>query len=705
MSSLRLAPIVVLGILITAVIGADDKKPYPSTRSEKVVEKIHGVEVADPFRWLEDADNSEVKEWTEKQNDYTRSVLDKLAVRDKIHDRLGSLLDIGTLGTPIPAKGHYFYLRRDGKQNQPVLYVREGLKGADKIVVDPNEMDKEGTTAMDWWFPSRDGKYVAYGLSHDGNERSTLHVRDVAAGKDTEDVIERTRACSVAWLPDDKGFYYTRYPRPGTIPKGEEQYHRHVYLHMLGDHPSKDVKVFGQGRPAEDWAEVKLSPDGHWLVVIEQQGWAKVEAFFKDAKDPNAKFQPLVEGIKAVYEVIPRNDVFYVRTNEKAPRYKIMKVNTAKPAHEDWTEVIPQDENDVLESIACVGDRIVGQYMHVATSRLLFFDATGQQLAETELPTLGTIAGLGGEWDGKELMYGFQSFTVPPTVYHFDFKTDKSELWAQVKTDIKLDDYEVEQVMVESKDTTKIPIFLVHKKGLKHNGNNPTLLTGYGGFNISMKPSFNSSQILFLEKGGLFVLANLRGGSEFGEEWHQTGMLDKKQNVFDDFISAAEALIGMKYTDSDHLAIMGRSNGGLLVGAALSQRPDLFRAVVCGVPLLDMVRYHKFLIARLWIPEYGSAEDAKQFQWLHAYSPYHHVKDGTKYPAVLFEAAASDSRVDPLHARKMAARLQAATASDQPVLLRIETNAGHGAGKPRAKVLEELTDTWSFLFWQLGIKA
>jgi prolyl oligopeptidase len=358
-----------------------------------------------------------------------------------------------------------------------------------------------------------------------------------------------------------------------------------------------------------------------------------------------------------------------------------------------------------LEGVASIGDHLVAQYMHQASSRLELCDRQGKPLREVRLPTLGSVAGLGGEWDGTELLFGFQSFTVPPSIYRVDLKTKETSLWQQVQADIDFAAYEVEQVTYPSKDKTPVTMFLAHKKGLKRDGKNPTVLYGYGGFNISLTPTFNASRFLFLEHGGLLAIPNLRGGGEYGEEWHQAGMLGKKQNVFNDFLAAAEYLIDNHYTSREKLAILGGSNGGLLVGAALTQRPDLFRAVVCMVPLLDMLRYHQFLIARLWIPEYGSAENPEQFQWLYAYSPYHHVKEGTKYPAVLLEAAESDTRVDALHARKMAARLQAATASGQPILLRLETKAGHGAGKPRAKVLDELTDVWGFLFWQLGIKT
>ncbi len=688
----------------TLATRAEENKPvrYPPTRSEKVIDKLHGVEVADPYRWLEDADSAEVKAWVEKQNALTRSVLDPLPGRDKIRERLNILLEVGSIGTPAPVKGRYFYTKREGRQNQPVLYVRDGLKGTDRALVDPNALAADGTVALDWWFPSRDGRLLAYGLSRNGNEQSTLHLLDVPTGKDLPDTIERTRACSVAWLPDGKGFYYTRYPAADSVPKGEENYHRHVFLHRLGDDPAKDVKVFGEGRAAEDWPNVGLSPDGRWLVVTEEQGWAKAEVFFQDRSKDGAEFRPLVEKVQARFDVVVRNDRFYVHTNDQAPRYRLFQVNPEKPERKDWKELIPQGQ-DVLTSVAAVGDVLAAQLMHKASSRLRLYDRDGKKIEEVKLPTLGTIAGIGAEWDGDELLYGFQSFTVPPSIYRVDLKARQSELWQRVEADVDFAAYDVEQVSYPSKDKTPVTMFLAHKKGLKRDGKTPTLLHAYGGFNISMTPTFNSSRFLFLERGGLLAVANLRGGGESGEEWHQAGMLGKKQNVFDDFIAAAEWLFAEGYTDREHLAIQGGSNGGLLMGAALTQRPDLFRAVVCQVPLLDMVRYHQFLIARLWIPEYGSADDPKAFEWLYAYSPYHKVKDGTTYPAVLLEAAESDTRVDALHARKMAARLQAATASDRPVLLRLESKAGHGAGKPRTKVLDELTDVWGFLFWQLGM--
>ena len=691
-------------LFAVSVLGAvGPRGAVPPTKTDVVVDRLHGVEIADPYRWLENADDPEVKSWVEEQNAYTRSLLDKIPFRGAIRERLSRLLDIGTISTPVPVRGRYFYTKRDGKQNQPILYVRDGLRGKDRVVVDPNALAEDGTTALDWWYPSRDGRLLAYGISKNGSEQSALHILDVVTGKHLPDVIDRTRYCSLAWLADGKGFYYTRYPTPGSVPKGEENYHHHVYFHALGTDPAKDPKIFGQGRAAEDMPSVTLSPGGRWLVVTEHQGWAKSEAYLKDLDAKGGVFRPLVEKVHALFDVVARDDRLYVHTNQDAPRYRVFEVNPLKPARTDWKEIIPQSA-DVLEGVTSVGDWLAGVYMHKASSRLRLFEREGKPIEEIALPTLGSLAGVSGEWDGQELFYGFQSFTVAPSIYHFDLPKKSSELWDRVRTDIDFDDYVVEQVTYHSKDRTPITMFLSHKKDLPPGRPAPTLLNAYGGFNISLSPTFSASRFLFLEQGGRIAIPNLRGGGEYGEEWHQAGMLGKKQNVFDDFLAAAEWLIEQKHTDRDHLVIQGGSNGGLLVGAALTQRPDLFRAVVCQVPLLDMVRYHKFLIARLWIPEFGSADNPDQFKWLYAYSPYHHVKDGTSYPAVLLEAAESDSRVDALHARKMAARLQSASASDRPILLRLETKAGHGAGKPRAKMLDELTDTWSFIYWQLGLK-
>jgi prolyl oligopeptidase len=675
----------------------------PPTRAEAVVESLHGVEVRDPYRWLEDTAAPEVRAWVEAQNAHTRAVL-AIPSRDRLAARLDALLATGGLGTPVPVKGRLFHARRDGRQDQAVLYVRDSPTGPDRPLIDPNALSAEGTVALDWWYPSRDGNLLAFGLSRDGSEQSTLYVRDVSTSADLPDTIDRTRACALAWLPDASGFYYTRYPAPGSVPAGEEAYHRRVYFHRLGASPNEDEEVFGRGRAKEDWLDVRLSPDGRWLVVGVSQGWARTEVYFKDRQDPQTAFVPLARGVEALYHVTPRADHFYVHTNEGAARYRLFRVDPLRPARSEWVELVPEGE-DVLEGVAAVGGQLLAEYSVRATSRLRWFDGDGKFLREVHLPGVGSLAGMGAEWDGAELYFSFQSVTVPPSAYRLDLQTGAVTLWRRVEVEIDLDAYELSQETYRSYDGTPVDVFLASRKGLPRDGNNPTILYGYGGFNISLTPSFSAARFAFLERGGLLAIANLRGGGERGEEWHRAGMLGNKQNVFDDFLACAEWLIAERYTRPERLAIMGGSNGGLLVGAAITQRPELFRAAICSVPLLDMVRYHRFLLARLWVPEYGCADNPEQFRWLYAYSPYHRVRDGVAYPAVLLATAESDTRVDALHARKMAARLQAASPSGRPVLLRLEAKAGHGAGKPRGKVVEEVTDVYAFVFRELGVEV
>ncbi len=675
----------------------------PATRVEDVVETLHGVEVHDPYRWLEDGGRDDVRGWVDAQNEYTHSVLASRPGRVELRHRLAALLEIGTLDTPETRGSRYFYTRREGTENQPILYVRDGLKGQDRVLVDPNHLSQDGTAALDWWYPSEDGRLLAYGISTSGDEKSTLRVLEVESGRHRPDVIPYTRYCSLTWLPDGSGFYYSRYPAPGEVPPGQENYNSHIFFHRLGGDPAKDPKVFGQGRKPEEMIEVRLSPDGRHLVTTVAEGWARTDLYVKDLKAEGAPFVPIAEGLDAVFQGEVVGDTLYMMTNWEAPRYRLFAVDLKRPQREHWRLLIPETDA-VLTQFECVGGQIVAHFTKDVSSRLAVFSGDGHKVRDLALPTLGTIDRVSGRHDGKEAFFGFSSFTVPPTVYRYDLKSGKTEVWERVKTDIDLSGLEVKQVFYSSKDGTRVPMFLVHRKGLRLDGMNPTLLYGYGGFNVSETPAFMRSSVLWLERGGVFAQASLRGGAEYGESWHRAGMLDRKQNVFDDFIAAAEWLIRNSYTSPERLAIKGGSNGGLLVGAALTQRPDLFRAVVCEVPLLDMLRYQNYQIARLWIPEYGSAESADAFRWLYAFSPYHHVKPGTAYPAVLISTADSDSRVDPMHARKMAARLQAATSSERPVLLRTETRAGHGVGKPLSKLIDEATDAWTFLFWELGLE-
>jgi prolyl oligopeptidase len=675
---------------------------YPPTRTTDAVESLHGETIPDPYRWLEDGESPDTRAWTEAQNALTRSYLDAVPGRARLRARLDQLLAIGAIGVPTPARGRYFYQRRDGRQNQPVLYLREGVHGEDRAVVDPNALDPGGTVALDWYYPSDDGRLLAYGLSENGSEQSVLHVLDVDSGVARPDRIPHTRAADLAWLPDATGFYYTRYPAPGDAPEGEEHYHRAVHFHRLGSDPAGDPVVF---KPAEKehWPGVGISPDGRWLVIGVARTFDQTDLYLQDRRS-GAPPVAVAKDLPASFEGEVAHGQLFMRTNLEAPTYRLYAVDPERPAREHWREIVPPRADAVLEGVRVSARHLALSYLERASSRLRLADHGGGGLREVALPTIGSLFGAGTEWDGNELFYGFSSYTVPPGVHRVDLETGAAELWRGVEADVDPRRYEVGQVSFRSRDGTEVSMFLVHLAGLRRDGTNPVYLTGYGGFNISMTPAFSRSLLLWLESGGVVAIPNIRGGGEYGERWHQEGMLGQKQNSFDDFIAAAEWLIAQGYTTPARLAAAGGSNGGLLMGAVLTQRPELFRAVVVQVPLLDMLRYHRFLIARLWIPEYGSAEDPAQFPWLRAYSPYHHVRDGVAYPAVLLATAESDTRVDPMHARKMAARLQAATSSSRPVLLRLESRAGHGAGKPLSKVLEELTDTWAFVFSELGVE-
>jgi prolyl oligopeptidase len=689
------------------------------TRSEPATETIHGVKVVDPYRWLENGDGEEVRWWTAQQNRLLRQTLDAVPSRKRLADRLWALYGIGAMDAPVPkGKGRatrYFYTRREGQQNQPALYVRQGLRGVDRVLLDVNALAADGTLALDWWYPSEDGRLLAYGISASGSELSTLRVRDVDTGQDRPDVIPWTRACSLAWLPSGRGFYYTRYPAPGSVPAGQEEYQRHVFLHRLGTVASRDRRIFGEGLSTSAWTSVMLSPDGRWLGIEVADGAAKTELFLIDTRKRGAPSPiPVVTGRPALFYLVDMlDDRLYVVSNEDAPRYRLFQVDPRRPERENWKQIIAEGK-DTLERVAAVGGKLAALYLKDASSRVRVFSRAGKLEREIKLPGLGTVTELHGRHQGRELFFGFTSFLTPTLVMRHDLGAGRGwrrgdlrspVVWQKLASPIDPDAFSVEQVRYPSRDGTLIPMFLVARKGLVRDGRAPALLYGYGGFNVNLTPGFVAGIGPFVERGGVYAVANLRGGGEYGETWHSAGVLGNKQTVFDDFIAAAEFLIRERITSRDRLAITGRSNGGLLVAAVLTQRPDLFRAAICGVPLTDMVRYHRFRIARLWIPEYGSAEDPEQFKFLYAYSPYHHVRDGVAYPATLVFTAESDTRVDPLHARKFAARLQAAQSGPGPILLRMEGQAGHGAGKPLGKLIEQQADEMAFLFGQLGIES
>ncbi|HUS16079.1 MAG TPA: prolyl oligopeptidase family serine peptidase [Chloroflexia bacterium] len=674
----------------------------PESRPEPVEEVFHGQTIVDPYRWLEDGDAPEVQAWVAAQNAYTEARLGEYRDREALRRRLGELLATGSVGVPSVRAERYFYTRREGTQNQPLLYVREGLAGAERVLLDPNTASAAATVALDWWYPSEDGRRLAYGYSDQGDEKSTLYVLDVDSGAMLPDTIPHTRHCSLAWEPDGTGFYYTRHPEPGSVPAGEEEYHGHLFHHRLGSDPARDPDLYGAGRAMTDMLDVQLSPDGRWLVLLVSQGWVRDEVYVCDLRSAERAFHPLVTGYDALFYGEVLDGTLYLHTNWKAPRYRVLAVDLEHPAPDDWREVIAQRPDTVIAGMSIIGRHLVLHETRDVVSAIGIYHMGGAARGTPPLPALGTVTGVDGMPDGNDVFLSFESYTVPPTVYRYHLPTGAWSTWAAVEAPVDTNGLAVEQVWFQSKDGTPIPMFIVAPRGLVRDGDTPTVLYGYGGFNVSYSPVFNRSILAWVERGGIYAVANLRGGSEYGEEWHAAGMLGNKQNVFDDFIAAAEYLLASGYTRRERLGILGRSNGGLLVGAALTQRPDLFAAVACMVPLLDMLRYHRFRIARLWVPEYGSAEDAEQFRWLVAYSPYHHVVPGTDYPAVLLATAESDSRVDPLHARKMAALLQS-LAPGPPVLLRVEASGGHGVGKPLTKLIEEQTDIWSFLGWQLGL--
>ncbi len=680
------------------------------TRRDDVAETIHGVVVADPYRWLENGEADEVREWTAAQNARTEALLGAVPGRAALEGRLRQLFQVGVVGSPVLRGNRLFYTKRTGEQNQATLCARDGVDGDERVVVDPNALDAVGLAALDWWEPSPDGRLVAYGISRDGDEWSTLQVVEVETGQNLPDAIARTRYCSVAWLPDGGSFFYTRYPTPGAVPAGEEEYNSHAFFHRLGEDAATDPKVFGEGRSPQDMIGLTISDDGRWLVAVAFQGWARSEVFVRDLTWEEGAWLPVVEGEDALFDnALPTADRLYLRTNRDAPNYRIVAVDPTGPVPEleRWETIVPERPDRIIEAFVLAGGRIVAVELEGAVSRLRVYSLDGTALGELALPGIGTVHGLNGEETGRQIGIGYTSFVVPPAAFVFDVETGARRPLSPLPatTGVDPEAIEVRQVRYPSRDGTMISMFLVHRAGLTRTGDRPTMLTGYGGFNISEGPGYMAALPAWLERGGVLALPNLRGGGEYGEDWHRAGMLGNKQNVFDDFVAAAGWLIDEGYTNPDKLAISGGSNGGLLVGAAITQRPELFRAAVCEVPLLDMIRYHHFRIAKLWVPEYGSAEEPEAFRWLYAYSPYHRVRPGTCYPATLLTTAEQDSRVDPMHARKMAALLQEATGcgAERPVLLRTETQAGHGAGKPLTKRVAEAADEWGFVGWQVGV--
>jgi prolyl oligopeptidase len=617
------------------------------------------------------------------------------------------LWDYEKYSTPYKEGERYFYFKNDGLQNQSVLYTLKTLDGEPNVLLDPNKLSEDGTVALSGLAISDDGTLLAYGLSTAGSDWQEWKVRDIETGKDLEDHLKWIKFSGASWTHDKKGFFYSRYDEPNEKTQLEDvNYYHKLYYHRLGTPQSQDILIYNRPDQKEWGFDGGVTEDGRYLIISVWLGTdPRNLVFYKDLTNPNASVVELISEFEANYSFIDNDDsVFYFRTDLDAPRGRIIAIDTKKPQRENWLQIIPQAA-ETLESVGILNNKFVAEYLKDAHSQIKIFDLKGAFIREVELPGIGSASGFNGKRYDTETFYTFTSFTTPGTIYRYDMVSGKSEIFRQPKVDFNPDNYETKQIFYKSKDGTQVPMFITHKKGIKLEGNNPTLLYGYGGFNASITPSFSVSSLIWMEMGGVYAIPNIRGGGEYGEDWHQAGMKLKKQNVFDDFIAAAEWLIANKYTKSEKLAISGGSNGGLLVGACITQRPDLFGAALPAVGVMDMVRFHKFTIGWAWTSEYGTPENPEEFKALYAYSPLHNLKPGTSYPATMITTADHDDRVVPAHSFKFAAALQAAHAGDEPVLIRIETKAGHGAGKPTAKIIEEAADKWAFLVRALDISV
>ncbi|MBC5993918.1 prolyl oligopeptidase family serine peptidase [Pontibacter cellulosilyticus] len=675
---------------------------YPDTKKVDQVDNYFGTQVADPYRWLE-THNAEVDEWIEAQNKVTFNYLDDIDFRDNIKRRLTEIWNYPKYGAPFKEGGKYYFFKNDGLQNQSVLYVQETLEAEPKVFFDPNKLSSDGTVALTSLQFSKDGKYVAYGTSSGGSDWNTYQVMDASTGKMLDDKIEWVKFSSPSWYKD--GFYYSRYDAPteGNKLANKNEYHK-VYYHKIGTPQNQDQLVYeDKTKPLRNFYG-QTTDDERYLILNVSEGASGANAlYYKDLKDPKSTIKPLIENFENEYNVIDSfGDKLLVMTNKNAPRYRLVMIDPKKPQEANWKVVVPESQN-VMQGVSSVGGRIIATYMKDATSQVVVYDQTGKQLNNVELPTLGTVSGFGGDKENKETFFTFTSFTYPPTIYRYDVANNKVTQFRKTEVKVDTDAFETKQVFYTSKDGTKVPMFIVHKKGLKLDGTNPTYLYAYGGFNISLTPSFSIANMLWLENGGVYAMPNLRGGGEYGEDWHKAGMTPNKQNVFDDFIAAAEYLIDQKYTSSDKLAVAGGSNGGLLVGAFMTQRPDLAKVAIPAVGVMDMLRFHKFTIGWAWVPEYGSSEDEAQFKNLYTFSPLHNIKEGVKYPATLVKTADHDDRVVPAHSFKFISELQDKGAEGNPYLIRVDVRAGHGAGKPTSLLIQEWADTWAFIYKNMGV--
>ncbi len=670
---------------------------YPETKTVEQTDDYHGTMVADPYRWLEADTAQAVEEWVKTQNQATFDYLEKIPYREKIEERLTELVNYPRYTSPFRAGEYYFFYKNDGLQNQSVIYIQKGLDGEPEVFIDPNALSKDGTVAINIIGISQDDKYIAYSQSEAGSDWSQMRVMEIAGKKQLPDVLKWVKFSGAGWHKD--GFFYSRYPEPksGEELSGNNLYHS-VYYHKLGDDQSRDKLVYEDRQNPNMYHFCSVTEDGKYLILNAAPGTDGYATYYKNL-ETDGDFVPLFEGYDHKSNVVDHvNGKFLALTDIDAPKYRLVEIDPKNPAKENWKEIIPESE-DLLQSVATGGGKLFANYLKNATDRFYQLDYDGGNKKEIDLPGLGSAGGFSGKKEDKILFYTFTSFTYPNTIFKYDLATGQSELFNKTSLQFNPEDYIEKQVFYKSKDGTPVSMFIVHKKDLKMDGKNPCYLYAYGGFNISLTPSFSATRIVLLENGGVFAMPNLRGGGEYGEEWHKAGMLLNKQNVFDDFIAAGEYLIAEQYTSREKLAIAGGSNGGLLVGAAMTQRPDLFAVALPAVGVMDMLRYHLFTVGKGWIPEYGSSDDPANFKNLLSYSPLHNIKDGVTYPSTLITTGDHDDRVVPAHSFKFAAQLQKSHNGKNPVIIRIETRAGHGAGKPIAKVLEEQADIWSFFFY------
>lgn len=687
------------------MLGCNQKNniQYPETKKENISDDYWGTQVIDPYRWLEDDRSQETEDWVIAQNQLTHSYLEQIPCRDKLRERFTDLMNYPKYSYPQKINNKYYFYKNDGLQNQSVLYELDSLTAEPSVLLDPNHLSEDGTIALSRASFSKDGKYLAYSISKSGSDWNEIFVMEVATRQLLPDHIEWVKFSGISW--QGNGFYYSAYDRPeaGKEYSNKNEYHK-VFYHRLNDQQTQDKIVFENKKHALRNCSAGVSEDEKFLFIVETESTSGNSVWLKDLTKANAQAVLIAPGFDSDFSVIDHYEgKIYVLTNYQAPNQQLMVVDPARPQLKNWQTLIPESKH-VIKDVSLIGGQLFVNYMQDASNHLYAYDTSGRLLHEIELPTIGTV-GISGKHDDSEAFYMFTSYTYPPTIYRYDVAENTAELFRKSEVSFNADDYVSEQVFYSSKDGTQIPMSIIYKKGLKKNGKNPTMLYGYGGFNISLLPSFSVTRIPFLEQGGIYAIANLRGGGEYGEAWHKAGTKLQKQNVFDDFIAAAEYLIAANYTNSKKLAISGGSNGGLLIGACMTQRPDLFAVAIPEVGVLDMLRYQKFTIGWAWATDYGTAEESEEmFAYLLNYSPLHNLKAGTTYPATLITTGDHDDRVVPAHSFKFAATLQEHHSGTTPTLIRIDVKAGHGAGKPISKIIDAQTDVWAFVMQNLGMK-